>query len=255
MPDFNDYMKYAVKSKGLVVPYDNYTPNSIKPIAPKMLPVNKLKIKTKIEPLSIEKRDNPNLLDKLAPYQQQLRSVAGLATNLNAVNRMDTNLENRLITNSPFTYTDRSGFLKNRNQASFRNFLNNRTGTPVNDTQAYAATLKADNEISMAEAQRQDASMQDFNNRNLQINAANIESINRNNYINNTLKNNQLGQRADAYSGYLQNLNLLDLQKDKKEMDLLGIKLNVAAAEQGRAKGMFEGYEELKKILNPPKKN
>jgi hypothetical protein len=182
---------------------------------------------------------------------QQIRSAIGLATNLSSINKMDTNIENRLITNSPFTYTDRSGFLKNRNQASFRNFLNNRTGTPVNDTQAYAATLKADNEIAMAEAQRQDASMQDFNNRNLQINAANIESINRNNYINNTLKNSKLAQKADAYSGYLQNLDLLDLQKNQQNKDLLAIQLLAKAGEQGRATGMYD--ELLKKLLTPTK--
>lgn len=178
---------------------------------------------------------------------QQIRSAIGLASNLNSVNKMDTTVESSIISNSPFVYSNRSGFLRNRNQASFRNLLNNRTGTPVNATQAYAATLKADNEVALGEAERQDSAVRDFNNRNLQVNASNIETINRNNYINNALKNSKLAQRGAAYSSYLENLDTLQLQKNAQERDLKAIELITKAGEQGRATGMFDEY--LKKFI------
>lgn len=178
---------------------------------------------------------------------QQVRSAIGLASNLNSVNKMDTTVESSIISNSPFVYNNRSNYLRNRNQTSFRNLLNNRTGTPVNTTQAYAATLKADNEVALGEAERQDAAVRDFNNRNLQVNASNIETINRNNYINNALKNNKLAQRGAAYSSYLENLDTLQLQKNAQERDLKAIELITKAGEQGRALGMFDEY--LKKFI------
>lgn len=217
---------------------------------------NKLQSKlptTNFKNLSSRIVSNPDLtkdktiLEKLSPYASQARSAIGLATNLSSVNKMDTNIESRLITNSPFTYTNRSNYLRNRNNASFRNLLNNRTGVPINTTQAYAATLKADGEVALGEAERQDAAIRDFNNRNLQINASNLETINRNNYINNTLKNNKEAQKASAYSSYLENLDTLELQKNAQARDLKAVEILSRAGESGRASGLFD--ELLKKYF------
>lgn len=179
---------------------------------------------------------------------QELRSAVGLASNLSSINKMDTNVESRLITNAPFTYTNRSNYLRNRNQSSFRNLMNSRTGAPINATQAYAATLKADSDVALGEAERQDSAIRDFNNRNLQVNAANIETINRNNYINNNLKNSKQAQKGTAYSSYLENLDVLQAQRNMQEKDLKAVELITKAGEQGRAVGMFDEY--LKKFLS-----
>jgi len=196
---------------------------------------------------SIKPKFNTDKLKSLG-QDQQIRSAIGLATNLSSINKMDTNIESRILTNSPFIYSNRSNYLRNRNQTSFRNLMNNRTGTPVNATQAYAATLKADNEVALGEAERQDSAMRDFNNRNLQVNASNIETINRNNYINNNLKNSKQAQKGSAYSSYLENLDTLQMQKNAQERDLKAIELITKAGEQGRATGMFDEY--LKKFLS-----
>lgn len=175
----------------------------------------------------------------------QLRAVAGLAGNLVTASKLDTNIPTRVLTNSPFTYKNRTGFLADANKANFRNYMRMRTGVPANANQAYAATLEANNKIAAVEGERQDQATQAYTNKELQINATNADAFNRNLYMNNMLKNNKTVQTGSAFNKYLENLNTLDLQqstvnRDAKALQIMGLGLNY-----GRADGLFNSLQKM----------
>lgn len=243
----NNLISEASGNKG-IVPYRNFQSKltqSIQPLTTRgkiVIPTNPLATKySTITPKNLDiikgVPDSESFFDK---NKSNIRSLVGLGTSYMGANKLQDSIKTDVIQNTPYVYTNRSSTLTNGNQANFRNFLNNRTGTPINSTQAFAKTLEADNKINAMEGERQEASLNDYNNKNMQVNAANVQMLNRNAAINAQLYNQKVGAKADAFSGYLQNLDARDLEKsmmlrDTKAMQYLGLGL-----ENGRADGMIQ---------------
>lgn len=253
----NNLISEASGNKGIVPYRNNYGNNSkiIQQVSPidirgKIITTkSSLKLPTiPVIPLG-DKVKSESFFDK---NKSDIRSLVGLGTSYMGANKLQDNIKTDVIQNTPYVYTNRSSTLTNGNQANFRNFLNNRTGTPINSTQAFAKTLEADNKINAMEGERQEASLNDYNNKNMQVNAANVQMLNRNAAINAQLYNQKVGAKADAFSVYLQNLDARDLEKsmmlrDTKAMQYLGLGL-----ENGRADGMIQALlQNLLKTSTP----
>lgn len=259
-PTFLTDFRPSSSGKG-IVPYSNEfmfgTDTNGLPYVPKFKGLNSIKEKINTFPstLSDKVKGITDTMSKITPTlrdskstlgsflnsnKSDIRSLAGLATSQIATNRMQTEVEPRLITNAPFLYTNRAATFSNRNQSNFRNFLNTRTGVPVNATQAFAKTLEADNVVNLGEAERSDANINQFNNRTLQVNASNVDAINKMNLTNNTLKNAQIAQQANNYTQYLQNLDTKDTEKSLMDKDLKAMLYMGMRAENNRADGIVK---------------
>lgn len=194
------------------------------------------KIKSITPPKINIQSNTPSFSNIIEGNKPQIRAAAGLASSLITANKIDDSIDTQVVTNKPFVYKNRSGFLADRNRANFRNFLRNRTGVPVNANQAYASTLNANNQIAAVEGEREDKAIESYNNKDLQISATNTEAFNRNLYLNNMLTNNKNVQKGAAFTNYLSNLDTQDLQasnlaKDKKALEIMGLGLNYGRAD------------------------
>lgn len=183
----------------------------------------------------------PNSFNFNMPDGSLLRAGAGLLSGWQTASNLEDNISTRVPTAAPFTYTNRSGFLRHQNRATARGILNNRRGLPINEQQVLASTLEADNAAGLAEAERQDRAIDNYNNRNLQLDAMGVVAINRNNYYNNMLRNAKTVAKGDAFTSFLSNLNTIEADNRKAERDKKAL--------QAMYKGFLTGNKGLDKTL------
>lgn len=219
--------------------YGRLKSKTILPISTNLSLDNKIK---PIEEFPRKKFDFSSLVGN-----QYINNLAGYASSLIGTNRIKTSIPTNLVTNAPFIYSNRSNYLINRNNSSFKTLLNTRLGNPVNTGQALGATLDANNRVALAEAERQDNAIKDYNNRQMQINATNIDALNRSSMYKTMLDNSKIAQKVNATTSFLEGIDTITAQKNQQVMDEKAMKYSLAAASLGRGNAIIEV---LKKLLN-----
>lgn len=211
---------------------------------------------------SFNKMTTPNItsnLDKVIPdvlgdtkeggswikrNEGQLINGASYLSNLNSINKLDTNVNREYVNTPNYNYTNRSGLAKRDNLGSYRTAIKGLTSSSqgVNASNAgalYAKTLDANNQINNQENQRRDQYEDRYGQRVDRINYANASINNDANDLQRELQNNKrvglpLQARNAFLQGYAGNTAMSQKANLEKQKMILSAYLNDENGVMGR---------------------
>jgi hypothetical protein len=178
-------------------------------------------------------------------------SLMGYINDLNTIKKMDTSAPRNMIANPAFNYTDRSGIGRAALSSGFRSFVNNPNNSGTMNQMAFANYLKGINQNNLGEAQRKDDYVNNYNQMAYRTNAQNIQTVQRADELERSLKNEQNQMYGQSFNNLLGNIGNIRTENNQMQLDRERIDMMKGAYNIKSNQGIDYATETLrKKIAN-----
>lgn len=205
--------------------------------------------------------DGGNWKDFLGDNVGNIATLAGTVGNQIAISKLKTNYQPELAPTPYNTYTDRSDYITNQNQAQFRALTSGLNSGSQQDNQGlrsnmYAKTLGSANEQQDRETQRRDAYAQHYQQMLQYNNFFNTQQKNYGKQLTMDNQNQKVALTQANLSNAVQSIIGNKTQKDAQRLDFIRTKLYSSMGEPGvneRVQNLLTD-EEYKKVFGVVRK-
>lgn len=205
--------------------------------------------------------DGGNWKDFLGDNVGNIATLAGTVGNQIAISKLKTNYQPELAPTPYNTYTDRSDYITNQNQAQFRALTSGLNSGSQQDNQGlrsnlYAKTLGSANEQQDRETQRRDAYAQHYQQMLQYNNFFNTQQKNYGKQLTMDNQNQKVALTQANLSNAVQSIIGNRTQKDAQRLDFIRTKLYSSMGEPGvneRVQNLLTD-EEYKKVFGVVRK-